>query len=252
MRRRADSPARDLVQSDLGRTDDVHRRSRFFRLALALARLRCSLLRLVLAALFHASYRPRGRMLAATLTPFIRAIVLGCTFPPLFRRNVGSGLEVLTRHRAGCDLGVGLVAQLYPSGGEAVRKFDEAIERRQVGNVVGQHQRFDRRARRQGRGVAGVVVAVAVRLIDLPDLAITDELRALLRGRTVCRGEDKLGAREARQGGRVLESIGGDELVERVDAENECPAEIAGGLQAVLDAGKGVERVDLVKEIPGA
>ena len=59
---------------------------------------------------------------------------------------------------------------------------------------------------------------------------------SMFGGRAVGGGEDQLGARKARQRGRVLEPIGGDQLVERVDAKDECTAEIAGGLEAMFDA----------------
>ncbi len=190
-------------------------------------------------------------MLAATLTPLIRAIVPGVLTTPVFRRDVFGRLEVLAGHRPRRDLGIGAVFEFDPRSGKSIGKLHEAVERRQVVDVVGDDQRLDRRARREGRGVAGVVVAVAVGLIHLADLAAADELGALFGCGSIGGGEDQLGARKSGERGRVLQAIGRDQLVERVDPKDERTAEVAGRLEAMLDTRKRVKRMDFVKQIPG-
>jgi hypothetical protein len=91
--------------------------------------------------------------------PLIRAIVPGVLTTPVFRRDVFGRLEVLVG-TARRDLGIGAVLSSIRAA-KSIGKLHEAVERRQVVDVVGDDQRLDRRARREGRGVAGVVVAVA-------------------------------------------------------------------------------------------
>ncbi len=126
------------------------------------------------------------------------------------------------------------------------------MHRGQVGDVVGDDERLDLFARGQGRGVAGVVVAIAIGLIHLPNLAVADVAGALL-GRVEIGGrEDKLGAGKRGEIARSLLAIDFDQFLEAMDAEDHSTAERAGGLKTILDGGQAVESAELVEHEPCA
>ena len=153
------------------------------------------------------------------------------------QRPIRRGDEVDLAHKARRDGGIGVPFKLDARRGKPVRELHEPVHRGQVGDVVGDDERLDDLARCQRRGVARIVVSIAVGLVHLPDLAVADEVGAALCRFDVGGGEDELGARERREVDRALLAIGFGELVERVHAEDERPAEPAAGLQAVLDRG---------------
>ena len=150
------------------------------------------------------------------------------------------------------DLGIVLPLEQDARGGEAVGEFHEAVHRGQVGDVIGDDEWFDLLARGQGRSVAGVIVAVAIGLIHLANLAVADVARALLGRVEIGRREDELGAGERGEIACPLLAIDFDQLLEAVDAQDHRAAKRARRLETILDRRKAMQCAKLVEHEPGA
>jgi hypothetical protein len=136
-------------------------------------------------------------------------------------------------------------------GGEAVGELHKAVHRRQVRDVVRDHERLDLFPGSQCRGVAGVVVAIAIGFIHLPHFAIADVARALLGGVEIGRRKDQLGTCQRGEVAGALLAINLNQFLEAVNAEDHGAAERARGLKAVLDCRQLVQRAELVEHEPG-
>ena len=133
---------------------------------------------------------------------------------------------------------------------EAVRELHEAVQRRQLLDVVGHDKVLHFLAWCDRRSVARVVVAVAICLIHLAHFAAADEVGATLRRLDVGGGKDQLGSCEGAQVDGAVLAIGFGQFAERVDPQHERAADRACGLQPVLDSRQSMECVNLVEKEP--
>ena len=141
----------------------------------------------------------------------------------------------VARHESLRDLSIVAPFEFDPRRRKPIGKFHEAVQRWQVGNIVGNDERRDLLLGRQCCGIADAVGAVTIGFVHLADLAVTDELSAGLGGLAVACFQDQLTANKARHILGTLAPIDRLQPRERMKTEHHGAPKAACGLQAVLD-----------------